>query len=200
MDIMKKIELEHLRMDLPKFRSGDTVKVHLRIVEGEKERIQMFQGNVIRIHRGTTGGTFTVRKSSVSSPCTRPSSTASNSSPKAACAAAASTTCATCAVRLPASSRRTVSNTVVLFAKKGGLAPLFCCGLTTLRRGWMTAVQCAAPCCPVACACLLTSAGCFCRVARTVPPPTAVRPCGPCHSHRPRRAQRLADVAAPYAH
>lgn len=62
MDIMKKIELEHLRMDLPKFRSGDTVKVHLRIVEGEKERIQMFQGNVIRIHRGTTDGTFTVRK------------------------------------------------------------------------------------------------------------------------------------------
>lgn len=62
MDIMKKIELEHLRMDLPKFRSGDTVEVHLRIVEGEKERIQMFQGNVIRIHRGTTGGTFTVRK------------------------------------------------------------------------------------------------------------------------------------------
>ena len=62
MDIMKKIELEHLRMDLPKFRSGDTVKVHLRIGEGEKERIQMFQGNVIRIHRGTTGGTFTVRK------------------------------------------------------------------------------------------------------------------------------------------
>lgn len=62
MDIMKKIELEHLRMDLPKFKSGDTVKVHLRIREGEKERVQMFQGNVIRIHRGTTGGTFTVRK------------------------------------------------------------------------------------------------------------------------------------------
>lgn len=62
MNIMKKIELEHLRMDLPKFKSGDTVKVHLRIVEGEKERIQVFQGNVIRIHRGTTGGTFTVRK------------------------------------------------------------------------------------------------------------------------------------------
>lgn len=49
-------------MDLPKFKSGDTVKVHLRIREGEKERVQMFQGNVIRIHRGTTGGTFTVRK------------------------------------------------------------------------------------------------------------------------------------------
>ncbi|WMW65217.1 50S ribosomal protein L19 [Nitratidesulfovibrio liaohensis] len=62
MNIIKKIEGEHLRFDLPKFKSGDTVKVHLRIVEGEKERIQVFQGNVIRIHRGTTGGTFTVRK------------------------------------------------------------------------------------------------------------------------------------------
>lgn len=62
MDIMKKIELENMRMDIPTFRSGDTVKVHLRIVEGEKERIQMFQGNVIRIQRGTTGATFTVRK------------------------------------------------------------------------------------------------------------------------------------------
>lgn len=62
MDIMKKIERENMRMDIPAFRSGDTVKVHLRIVEGEKERIQMFQGNVIRIQRGTTGATFTVRK------------------------------------------------------------------------------------------------------------------------------------------
>lgn len=62
MDIMKKIELENMRMDIPTFRSGDTVKVHLRIVEGEKERIQVFQGNVIRIHRGTVNGTFTVRK------------------------------------------------------------------------------------------------------------------------------------------
>ncbi len=62
MDIMKKIELENMRMDLPKFRSGDNVKVHLRIIEGEKERVQMFQGNVIRINRGTTDATFTVRK------------------------------------------------------------------------------------------------------------------------------------------
>ena len=62
MDIIRKIELENQRMDLPAFRSGDTVKVHLRIVEGEKERIQVFQGNVIRIKRGTTSATFTVRK------------------------------------------------------------------------------------------------------------------------------------------
>lgn len=51
-----------MRMDMPKFRSGDTVKVYLRIVEGEKERLQVFQGNVIRVKRGTTNSTFTVRK------------------------------------------------------------------------------------------------------------------------------------------
>lgn len=62
MDVIKKIELENMRMDIPAFRSGDTVKVHMRIVEGEKERIQIFQGNVIRIQRGSTGATFTVRK------------------------------------------------------------------------------------------------------------------------------------------
>jgi large subunit ribosomal protein L19 len=62
MDIMKKIEREQMRFDIPAFRSGDTVKVHLRIVEGEKERVQIFQGNVIRIKRGATNATFTVRK------------------------------------------------------------------------------------------------------------------------------------------
>ena len=62
MDIIKKIEREHMRFDIPAFRSGDTVKVHLRIVEGEKERVQTFQGNVIRIKRGATDATFTVRK------------------------------------------------------------------------------------------------------------------------------------------
>ena len=62
MDIIKKIEREQMRFDIPTFRSGDTVKVHLRIVEGEKERVQTFQGNVIRIKRGATDATFTVRK------------------------------------------------------------------------------------------------------------------------------------------
>ena len=62
MDIIRKIEQENMRMDMHAFRSGDTVKVHLRIVEGEKERIQIFQGNVIRIKRGTTNASFTVRK------------------------------------------------------------------------------------------------------------------------------------------
>lgn len=62
MDIIKKIERENMRIDMPKFRSGDTVKVFLRIVEGEKERLQIFQGNVIRVKRGTTNASFTVRK------------------------------------------------------------------------------------------------------------------------------------------
>ena len=64
MDIIKKIEQEQLRMDLPRFKSGDTVKVHMRIIEGEKERVQVFQGNVIRLRKGTTDSTFTVRKMS----------------------------------------------------------------------------------------------------------------------------------------
>lgn len=62
MNVIEKIERENMRMDMPSFRSGDTVKVHLRIVEGEKERIQIFQGNVIRVSRGTTNASFTVRK------------------------------------------------------------------------------------------------------------------------------------------
>ncbi|MDR1856290.1 MAG: 50S ribosomal protein L19 [Desulfovibrio sp.] len=62
MSIISQIERENMRMDMPTFRSGDTVKVHLRILEGEKERIQVFQGNVIRVRRGTTNATFTVRK------------------------------------------------------------------------------------------------------------------------------------------
>ncbi len=62
MDIIKKIEQEQMRIDLPRFKAGDTVKVHTRIIEGGKERIQVFQGAVLRVHRGTTNATFTVRK------------------------------------------------------------------------------------------------------------------------------------------
>jgi large subunit ribosomal protein L19 len=62
---MNKIELlqrEQMRMDLPDFIPGDTVKVHVKIKEGEKERIQAFQGVVISKRRGATSATFTVRK------------------------------------------------------------------------------------------------------------------------------------------
>ena len=47
---------------MPDFRSGDTVKVHIRILEGNKERIQVYQGVVIRKKRGTMNASFTVRK------------------------------------------------------------------------------------------------------------------------------------------
>jgi large subunit ribosomal protein L19 len=62
---MNKIELierEQMRMDLPSFAAGDTVKVHVKIKEGEKERIQAFQGVVIGKRKGTIGASFTVRK------------------------------------------------------------------------------------------------------------------------------------------
>ena len=62
MDIIRQIESEHIRLDMPSFKPGDTVKVHFRILEGEKERIQVFQGAVLRLRKGTTDSTFTVRK------------------------------------------------------------------------------------------------------------------------------------------
>ncbi len=62
MNHMETIEKEQMRMDLPDFAVGDTVKVHFKIVEGEKERIQVFEGVVIRKKKGGVGATFTVRK------------------------------------------------------------------------------------------------------------------------------------------
>ncbi len=56
------IEKSFLREDIPEFGSGDTVRVHVRIKEGEKERIQVFQGTVIGRRGGGTAATFTVRK------------------------------------------------------------------------------------------------------------------------------------------
>ena len=66
MDIIRAIEQQQIKQDLPEFHVGDNVKVHYRITEGNRERIQVFQGDVIRIQRGTTDATFTVRKISFS--------------------------------------------------------------------------------------------------------------------------------------
>jgi large subunit ribosomal protein L19 len=60
--LIEMIERDHMRVDIPAFRIGDSVKVHVKIREGEKERIQVFEGVVIRHHRGKTGASFTVRK------------------------------------------------------------------------------------------------------------------------------------------
>ena len=62
MNIIEQLEKEQMRLDMPDFKAGDTIKVHARIKEGEKERIQVFQGVVIRKRKGNTGATFTVRK------------------------------------------------------------------------------------------------------------------------------------------
>jgi large subunit ribosomal protein L19 len=62
MNPLESIEREQLRTDLPGLRVGDTVKVHVKIVEGEKERIQPFEGVIIRIKGGGIRSTFTVRK------------------------------------------------------------------------------------------------------------------------------------------
>jgi large subunit ribosomal protein L19 len=62
MDIIEMLEKEQMRTDIPDFRTGDTVRVHARIREGEKERIQVFEGVVLRKRNGGTGATFTVRK------------------------------------------------------------------------------------------------------------------------------------------
>ncbi len=62
MNTLETIEREHMRLDIPDFRSGDTVKVHIKIREGEKERIQVFQGVVIAKRNGGLRATFTVRK------------------------------------------------------------------------------------------------------------------------------------------
>jgi large subunit ribosomal protein L19 len=62
MNPMELVEREQLRTDLQDFKVGDTVRVHVKIVEGEKERVQPFEGVVIRRKRGGIRSTFTVRK------------------------------------------------------------------------------------------------------------------------------------------
>ena len=66
MQITDVVERAQLRDDVPDFRPGDTVKVHVRVVEGTRERIQVFQGFVLRRQGGGLRETFTVRKVSFS--------------------------------------------------------------------------------------------------------------------------------------
>ena len=61
-NLIAEITKDQLRTDHPEFRSGDTVKVHVKVVEGTRERIQMFEGVVIKRQNGGISETFTVRK------------------------------------------------------------------------------------------------------------------------------------------
>ena len=63
-DIIKNIEAEQLKESVPEFNVGDTVKVYAKIKEGEKERIQVFEGTVMKRQGGSVRETFTVRKTS----------------------------------------------------------------------------------------------------------------------------------------
>ena len=62
MNIIEAIEQDYRRTDLPEFNVGDTLKVYIKIKEGNKERIQMFEGFVLKIQNGGLSRTFTVRK------------------------------------------------------------------------------------------------------------------------------------------
>ena len=64
MDIIKSIEHEQLKNKIPELKVGNTVKVHVRIKEGNKERIQVFEGIIIKVQGGGVNQTFTVRKTS----------------------------------------------------------------------------------------------------------------------------------------
>ncbi len=62
MSIIEQIEKSQMRSDLPQIKSGDTVRVYMKFREGAKERVQPFEGVVIRVNRGLSRSTFTVRK------------------------------------------------------------------------------------------------------------------------------------------
>ncbi|MBP2031641.1 large subunit ribosomal protein L19 [Clostridium algifaecis] len=62
LDVIKAIEAEQIRKDLPEFNVGDTVKVHVKISEGNRERIQVFEGVVLKRQNGGLRETFTVRR------------------------------------------------------------------------------------------------------------------------------------------
>ncbi|MCW8858412.1 MAG: 50S ribosomal protein L19 [Deltaproteobacteria bacterium] len=64
MNIIDKLELEQIKKDIPRFKAGDTLKIHVKISEGDKQRIQIYQGVCIkRVNRGL-GSSYTVRKMS----------------------------------------------------------------------------------------------------------------------------------------
>jgi large subunit ribosomal protein L19 len=64
MKVLDKIEQHQMKKDLPAFRAGDTLRVHVKIKEGDKERIQVFEGTCIGLRRAANHSTFTVRKMS----------------------------------------------------------------------------------------------------------------------------------------
>jgi ribosomal protein L19 len=111
MNVLDELDAAQLRTDVPDFRPGDTLDVGVRVVEGNRSRVQHFQGVVIRRQGGGIRETFTVRKVSFgvgverTFPVHTPVIETSRSSPAVTSAARSSTTCASCAARRPRSRR-----------------------------------------------------------------------------------------------
>ena len=64
MNVVERLDASHLRSDLPELNTGDTIKVHVRVKEGEKERVQIFEGMIIALKGSGPRATMTVRKTS----------------------------------------------------------------------------------------------------------------------------------------
>src|SRR5204863_1141645 len=62
MELLKSLDAQNMKGEVPVFRPGDRIRVHVKVREGEKERIQVFEGDVIALRRGGVRSTFTVRK------------------------------------------------------------------------------------------------------------------------------------------
>ncbi|MDY6848775.1 MAG: 50S ribosomal protein L19 [Geoalkalibacter sp.] len=62
MNVIDQLAMEHIRKDIPRFKGGDTLRVHVKISEGDKQRIQVYQGVCIARSNSGVGSTFTVRK------------------------------------------------------------------------------------------------------------------------------------------
>lgn len=109
MNTLDALDAQSLRSDIPAFRAGDTLKVHVRVIEGNRERNQVFQGVVIRRQGGGIRETFTVRKVSFgvgverTFPVHSPNLAEIEVFKRGDVRRASSTTCATCAARRPRS-------------------------------------------------------------------------------------------------
>ena len=126
MDYIRAIERQQIREDIPQVRVADNVKVHYRIKEGDRERIQVFQGDVIRMAGAGARETFTVRKMSFGvgvERFTAPRSPSSRSFVMVASVAPSCTTSATRWARLLASPRsaKKIAASVHSFGHKGHL-------------------------------------------------------------------------------
>ena len=123
MDYIRAIERQQIREDIPQVRVADNVKVHYRIKEGDRERIQVFQGDVIRMAGAGARETFTVRKISFGVGVERTFPLSSRSFVMVASVAPSCTTSATRWARLLASPRsaKKIAASVHSFGQKGHL-------------------------------------------------------------------------------